>query len=107
MLRVKCFAKFPEWDQSFMQELCEKKYVAGEYDYSNTKSINTGDLLKVTFRGAYEKETFVAICSNYWRTVRKGSCGKRNYNYYKYRVLYRLTEEGQQFVRNKIVEERV
>lgn len=106
MLRVKKITSI-EWDGDFMEYLNQKQYVVAEYDYSNTKKITTGDILKVTFSGAYATETFTAICSHYWRTVRKLGCGKRNYNYYKYRVLYRLTEEGQQFIRSKIVEERV
>lgn len=106
MLRVKKVTNI-EWDGDFMEYLYQKQYVVAEYNYSNTKKVVSGDILIVTFSGAYATETFTAICSHYWRTVRRPGCGKRNYNYYKYRVLYRLTEEGQQFVRNKIVEERV
>jgi hypothetical protein len=107
MVRVKKIAMFYEWDEDILEELNQKKYVVGEYDYSNTHNVTTGDLLKVTFSGTQGTETFPAICSQYWRNVRKLGCGKRNYNYYKYRVLYRLTEEGQQFIQSKIVEERV
>lgn len=106
MLRVKKVTHI-EWDGDFMEYLNQKQYVVAEYDYSNTHKITTGDILTVTFSGAYATETFTAICSHYWRTVRKGSCGKRNYNYYKYRVLYRLTKEGWDLIQGKVLEERI
>lgn len=105
MLRVKRITRFSEWDQDFMEELNQKQYVVAEYDYSNTKNVYTGDLLEVTFSGACGKKKFVAICSNYWRTVKRMGCGRCNY--YKYRILYRLTEEGFRLVQSKILEERI
>jgi len=107
MIRIKHIANIG-WESEFFDELNQKQYVCGEYDYSNGKNINTGDIVQVTFTGAYEKETFPAICSNYWRTVRRSSGSfKKLHNYYKYRVLFRLTDEGLQFIKNTLVEQKV
>ena len=107
MIRIKHIANIG-WEQEFFDELNQKQYVVAEYDYSNTKKINTGDIVQVTFTGSGEKETFPAICSNYGRTVRRPSFARnRNHNYYKYRVLFRLTDEGLQFVKNTLVEQKV
>ena len=107
MIRIKHLGKI-EWESEFFDELNQKQYVCGKYDYSNGKNINTGDIVQVTFSGSEGKETFTAICSNYSRNVRRSSGSfKRTHNYYKYRILYRLTDEGLQFVKNTLVEQKV
>ena len=106
MLRVKKIVCFPEWEQEFFAELDQKKYVLCESN-SKSKMIAPGDLLIVTHSRVGEKETFPAICTHFMVTFRRHSWGKSKYRYDRYRILYRLTDEGLNFVKEKLVEQKI
>jgi len=106
MLRVKKIASFSEWEQNFFIELDQKKYVVCEYN-SKSKKIVTGDVLVVTHSRDGMRETFPAMCTHFRVTFRRHSWGKSKYRYDKYHILYRLTDEGVNFVKEKLVEQRL
>jgi hypothetical protein len=106
MLRVKKIASFSEWEQEFFAELDQKKYVLCEYN-SKSKQVATGDLLVVTHSRDGVRETFPAMCTQYTVTFRQHAWGKNRYRYDKYCILYRLTDEGLSFVKEKLVEQEI
>jgi hypothetical protein len=106
MLRVKKIASFSEWEQEFFAELDQKKYVLCEYN-SKSKQVVTGDLLVATHSRDGVRETFPAMCTHFRVTFRRHGWGKSKYRYDKYHILYRLTDEGLSFVKEKLVEQRL
>lgn len=94
-----------EWNSEFFEKLTssETLYVSGEFEYSNTKKIQTGDIIEAKFHKQYGGYKFYAICSNYWRTIRRGSYR----SYTKYRIVYRLTDAGLEYLKGLAVEQQV
>jgi len=111
MIRIKKIGEFNEWEGDFMDMLKDQQYVVEEYEYSQIKKVRTGDLLEITHYNNGEKETFTGICSHYTITYRQHyayQSGRRaRTTRRQYKILYRLTDEGIQLIKEALVTERI
>jgi hypothetical protein len=85
-----------DWD--LFDTLKEEGYVLKEYDYTNPKA-EAG----VIYLAKWAGEEFISIATNVTHQVHYS--GGRRRRSATYRIMYRLTEEGWQYLKGLLVEE--
>ena len=99
----------PEQWEYFFEELKKNGFVAEEYEYldcaKTKKFVAVGAILYVVDKG----RKFMAISSNMGRviTTHKYYCGKHRKVKTRKRIMYRLTSEGAQHIKELIVVEKI
>jgi len=90
-----------DWETDTFEELIDNGYVDYEYKYSMIKKAHAGKVFKVKTK----YETFFAIASNIGVRVYRQGWKRRNKT--DYRIMYRLTKEGYEHIKELIVEQRM
>ena len=96
MARHKFVTRYDPDEYSWFDELKELGYVESTYEYTNSEA-QAGMIYNAVHHG----ERFVAIATNQSRLVKYWGRGRRQA---RYRTMYRLTEEGAEYLRALLVE---
>jgi len=92
----------------FHKHLIEKGFLIDEFECGRNLHYNIGDVIQVSHQG----EKFIAIKSNYgrrwthWKRSRK-TCKQIVDHYTDVNILYCFTEEGWQYVKELITEQKI
>lgn len=97
MARHKYVTRYDPDKYAWFDELKEQGYVKSEYEYTKP-GVKAGMIFNAVERG----ERFVAIASNHARLVKYWGVGGRRRA--TYRIMYQLTKEGVEYLRELLVE---
>ena len=104
MRRHKLIAQL-NWNSEDFHYLKRNDLIVEEYEYHLKQKHNTGCIYQVKEKDDCTRSTYVAIASNYGKVYTTCWSGHRRRN--TVRIMYHLKKEGFQYLKERMMEERV